>query len=367
MDSSEEPVESAVTTALVIVSVIFPILSAFAIYLRLCARRGTPPPVRSDDVWLLISWVSTLALSILVWIYAARSGIDYYKIDPISGTQDSLAMVFVSACVIALPLSTVKIAILLFYKRVFPIRAFTISVWVAIGAVSVWGLVFFFLVLTQVDPISASFTLGESRLRYNSTALGLAQVATSIALDLLVLCFPLPVISRLNMNRARKVAVSLIFWLGGFCCVAAIVRLVLLNRAIRDIVHTRNHIYLQDQIYIFKIIEPNLSIIAACLPCYGPLFKGGRAAESLIRSVRSIVSLASGGSNNTSPAFPLPKREAERTANESEIELRDLGWRGQGQQDAQCVGGRDSQDVEGRSLEQDGRIQITRGVTVVEE
>lgn len=170
------------------------------------------------------------------------------------------------------------------------------------------------------------------------------------------------------------------------CCIAAIVRLVLLNRAIRDIIHTLNlicksrsctaqpssesianiqHTDLQDKIYIFKIIEPNISIIAACLPCYGP-FLGGRAAESLIRSVRSIVSLGSGGSNNTPPALRLRRREEERNVNESEIELRDLGWRGKGQQDAQCVGGKDSQDVEGRSLEQDDGIQITRGVTIVE-
>lgn len=66
--------------------------------------------------------------------------------------------------------------------------------------------------LTQVDPISQSWKGG--RLRYDSTALGLAQVGTSIALDFLVLCFPLPVISTLHMASRRKVAVAMIFWLG---------------------------------------------------------------------------------------------------------------------------------------------------------
>lgn len=122
MDNSGERVHSAVTTALVVVSVIFPILSAIAIYFRLYARRGTPPPVRSDDVWLFISWVcydtellkdvqirltiyimkfTSLSLSILVWIYAARSGIDYYKVDAVSGTQDSTAVresLLISCC-----------------------------------------------------------------------------------------------------------------------------------------------------------------------------------------------------------------------------------------------------------------------------
>lgn len=41
------------------------------------------------------------------------------------------------------------------------------------------------------------------------------------------------------------------------------------------------------------ILEPNCSIIAACLPCYGPLVAGGRQPESLIRSFRSVFSLHS--------------------------------------------------------------------------
>lgn len=41
------------------------------------------------------------------------------------------------------------------------------------------------------------------------------------------------------------------------------------------------------------ILEPNCSIIAACLPCFGPLVAGGRAPESLIRSVRSVLSIRS--------------------------------------------------------------------------
>lgn len=44
--------------------------------------------------------------------------------------------------------------------------------------------------------------------------MGLAQVGTSIVLDLLVLCLPLPIILSLHMPRNRKVAISLIFWLG---------------------------------------------------------------------------------------------------------------------------------------------------------
>lgn len=64
-----------------------------------------------------------------------------------------------------------------------------------------------------MDPISGAFT-GTGRARFNSASVGLAQVGTSIALDVLVLCFPIPVIFKLQLSTQRKWAVSLIFWLG---------------------------------------------------------------------------------------------------------------------------------------------------------
>lgn len=84
---------SAATTGLVVVSAIFPVLSAVALYLRVIARRRNSVKVtRSDEIWLLISWVTTLPLSIVVWVVAARSGINRYRIDAVTGTKYSLAV-----------------------------------------------------------------------------------------------------------------------------------------------------------------------------------------------------------------------------------------------------------------------------------
>ncbi|KAL9003540.1 MAG: hypothetical protein Q9188_003598 [Gyalolechia gomerana] len=44
----------------------------------------------------------------------------------------------------------------------------------------------------------------------------MAPVATSIALDIIALTFPLPVLFRLHINTKRKVGIALIFWLGAF-------------------------------------------------------------------------------------------------------------------------------------------------------
>jgi hypothetical protein len=60
--------------------------------------------------------------------------------------------------------------------------------------------------------------------------------------------------------------------------------------------------------FIFMMIEPNCSIIAACLPCFGHLFAGMRTPESIVRSVRSVRSILSlrsntEGENSTKSSF----------------------------------------------------------------
>lgn len=137
------------------------------------------------------------------------------------------------------PLAAVKISVLLFYKRIFPTPTFRIVIYVGLSVVSLWAVIFFLIVLLEIDPIA--FPLTAVTLRYDSTAVGLAQVSSSFTLDIIVLCLPLRLISQLHMKRSRKVAVILIFWLGAFCAVAAIVRTVLLDQSIRSVVASTSY------------------------------------------------------------------------------------------------------------------------------
>ncbi|KXX79073.1 hypothetical protein MMYC01_203048 [Madurella mycetomatis] len=316
------PYPSLVTTGLIVVSAVFPVISAAAIGFRLVARRKSGQALHSDDYWIIASWFLTLGLSILVWYFTPKSGINFYHVDFLTGTESSLELIFLSSCYVQFPLAAVKIAVLLFYKRVFPTPMFRAAVWFVIGIVSVWAVLFFLLVLLELDPVA--FPLMTAGLRLDSTAIGLAQVASSFVLDVLVLSLPIPVIARLHMKWERKVAVTLIFWLGAFCAVAAIVRTALLDQSIREVVSSDSYSLVSNQSkqYIFMVLEPNCSILAACLPTYGPLVSGGRAPESIVRSVRSVFSIRSTRSNNVSAAS-LP-RSHNKSAGESQVELHDV-------------------------------------------
>ncbi|KAI1465432.1 uncharacterized protein F4812DRAFT_123161 [Daldinia caldariorum] len=290
-----------ITTALVIVSVIFLLLSLAATVLRFKARRLQRAKLLADDWWMLASWVLTLQPFINVWVFGSLTGLDYYKVDPFRGTTLSLQCLYAASILTLLALTAVKIAVLLFYNRVFATPKFRIAVRTLIVILVCWCITFIFLTALQGDPLDSPWQPGTGTFRYDIAAVGYAQVGSSIALDFLVLCFPLPVISRLRMAFTRKISVALIFWLGIFCCIASIVRLVFLVRLLSTVVEAKESIAIQSKQFVFLILEPHCSIIAGCLPCYGSLLAslGGRSPESLVRSVRSIVSLRSWGSRGS--------------------------------------------------------------------
>jgi hypothetical protein len=69
-------------------------------------------------------------------------GIDHYKVDPVLGSMRAAQCLFAGTLFLQPSVAAVKISILLFYKRVFPIPSFRIACWVMISAVSIWCIVF---------------------------------------------------------------------------------------------------------------------------------------------------------------------------------------------------------------------------------
>lgn len=63
---------------------------------------------------------------------------------PVTDSHITLTQVaFLSACFLQLPLSSVKISVLLFYKRIFSIsQKLAVCTWVAIGVIVAWCAIF---------------------------------------------------------------------------------------------------------------------------------------------------------------------------------------------------------------------------------
>jgi len=110
-------------------------------------------------------------------------------------------------------------------------------------------------------------------------------------LDITVLCFPLPMVLKLQMSTGRKIAVLGVFWLGACCVISSIVRLVYViqyTRVYSDPTAQISSIIMN--IIIWSQIEPCISIVAACLPSLSPLLGSGKGGQKWISSIRSFIS-----------------------------------------------------------------------------
>ena len=142
MSSTEDP-PSLITTAVVVVAAVFPVLALLSIVLRYRARRIGRLPLQADDWCIAGTWIVTFALSINAWVFGSQMGINHYKINPLMGESKAAQCLWIGSLFLQVCLTTVKISILFFYKRIFSAGKFKYAAWAAIGLITVWGLLFF--------------------------------------------------------------------------------------------------------------------------------------------------------------------------------------------------------------------------------
>ncbi|GKZ37621.1 hypothetical protein AbraIFM66950_009270 [Aspergillus brasiliensis] len=111
------------------------------------------------------------------------------------------------------------------------------------------------------------------------------------------------------MSTRQKLQVMGIFWLGLFCCISSIIRFYYIYCDIHQSVasNTVNRYAVVTTAFTWGTIEPNASIISACLPLYGNLFGGSKKLGFYIRSLFSRLT-SRNGSTRDQVRGDTPKR-----------------------------------------------------------
>lgn len=107
----------------------------------------------------------------------------------------------------------IKLSIVCFYKRIFNVNTFLKAANGIIVIIGLWLVAFFFATLFQAWPISHAWT-GAGRNLIDYPAMYMALGATDLALDVIILCMPMPMIKSLKISGRRKLVVAVIFGLG---------------------------------------------------------------------------------------------------------------------------------------------------------
>ncbi|KFH47793.1 hypothetical protein ACRE_012880 [Hapsidospora chrysogenum ATCC 11550] len=118
--------------------------------------------------------------------------------------------------------------------------------------------------------------------------------ALNTAGDIFVFALPLAMLSRLQLNRAKKISLCGVFATGAFAIAAGVVRLVSTLAAIKLNADTT---WITADIYMWTAVEAGVGLICACMPIMGPLFgiAGRRMTQAASSSYRNSRSRGGGG------------------------------------------------------------------------
>ncbi|MCJ1245732.1 hypothetical protein MMC30_002936 [Trapelia coarctata] len=286
---------SMISTSCLAITSVFVVLATVAVGLRIWARKTKFLVLEADDYVVQAALVFCYGLLIITIVCGSIGGVNEAVMDPLSSAEWFVKILWVEPFLVTPALALVKISILLFYKRIFVTPSFRLACDVMIGIVSAWGATNLIAQLNMAHPIYQVWNVMGNFVTWDYSSFALATAGISIGLDVITLCLPLPVIGKLQMKRNQKLMTAGIFWLGIFCVIAGSLRFyygyVEVNLSINSNGDTRYAVV--TQVYLWDRIEPCASIIAACLPTYGPLVRGNRLLESWIKSAASFFSMRS--------------------------------------------------------------------------
>lgn len=297
------------------------ILAIVAVVLRFYARRIKEVRPSWDDCLIVLALVSTIGTAVCMFVGAAIGSLGRHtQIMPdgmpvFDGRSEVLfEIIYISQLTQTVTFGLTKLAVILFYQRIFITRTFSITSWVLIGLTITWTIAFFFANLLQCLPISENWknlspapgTCIDALMMYQ------AQAWSDIFTDLLILSIPLPWIWKLQMAPMRKFFVVLMFQLGALVVCAGIAKLVVFHRIIYNTASGGDPdvSYLLTPTVYWPMVESSLGIVGACLPLLRPIFTD-TSAKSIFSSVRALISRSSLRTDSAdAPSLEYAKLEA---------------------------------------------------------
>ncbi|GKU22926.1 unnamed protein product [Fusarium langsethiae] len=270
--------QQQITTYNIVTCIILGI--AFAVVaLRFYVRNMKSAQLEMDD-WAVLVSLFCAAVTVSMTILAGQhgSGAHVWSIK-IMTLVEVFKIVYAEPFVYALAVTSVKISILLLYRRLFPLginksRAYTIMFYIATFLTSCYPFILWITMAFACKPVSFFWNqyIGAEGKCIDVKLFFLVLGIMNMVNDIIILSVPIPRIWTLQMNNKTKVSVICIMLLGSFVCVASIARIYYLWGFFQNLDAT----WWMGPSFAWSSLEPSVAIISACLPTLAPLFRLGR-------------------------------------------------------------------------------------------
>lgn len=126
----------------------------------------------------------------------------------------TISWVYIAENIYVVVLGLVKLSVLVFYLEIFPQTWFRYLTFAAIVFVSISTTVLTFLTIFQCKPVAYFWNRDLRGTCININALAYANSAMSIVQDVLIVALPIPVLSKLQLGRRKKIGVIFMFAVG---------------------------------------------------------------------------------------------------------------------------------------------------------
>ncbi|KAF3026511.1 hypothetical protein E8E14_013559 [Neopestalotiopsis sp. 37M] len=309
------PTSSPNTAGVYAAAVVLIVASTAACGLRFVARKVKSVPLLADDWLVLCATLLTWGLGIIL-IYGASYGTlgTHTDQDPTTGAVivthheiDISKYNAISSLLSVIALGLLKIGVVMFYRRIFVSDWFKKISMAIIVVISLWTVAFFFATVLEckahnLDLIWKSIvTFKQECGMYKDVQW--SHAISDVITDLIVLSLPLPEIWKLNMTVRLKLVVSAIFLVGLLSTAAGTARLAIVStNVVQTTAGSRDVRGVGTNTMVWTYVEVGVGVVAACLPTLKPIFRG-RTLDSIVASVRSVLSIPSNrsrGSNASS-------------------------------------------------------------------
>ncbi|KAF2677641.1 hypothetical protein K458DRAFT_491699 [Lentithecium fluviatile CBS 122367] len=241
-----------------------------AVGLRFWSRKIKGAKLWIDDWLIVLAQVCATAMLINIYWWVSRG---YGKHREASGPNvdyDFFLGFFMAEIIYTFNITFVKYSILALYWRIFGRETIRWPVYVLTFIATAWCIAVLFLSIFTCVPPKAFWdkTMTNARCEVDQKMFLWGISIPNIITDAALLLLPMPYLLRLSTSWSQKRLLIGSFLLGGFVCIASIMRLI---SVIRQDQGPDPMWHWVDQ-GLWAITEGNFAIICACLPALRPVW-----------------------------------------------------------------------------------------------
>ncbi|KAJ4137122.1 hypothetical protein NW768_002702 [Fusarium equiseti] len=285
---------------LVVVTAIFFPLATICMGIRVYTRAAIVCKLSFDDYLMVLSWICNVLLAAFT-LNMTNYGMGKHlwnvpfspDLFPHFSLNNLLAAIFFCAAT-----GFAKGSILIFYLRIFPMKAARILIWSAFAFIIGYSTASVLVNIFSCNPVRGSWdpVAMSTASCINRPVFYFLQAGLGIFADILTVIIPLPWLKTLMLPKKQKIGVGVLLTMGASVCIISVIRLQSLSVLLHNPDLTHNTVLA----LMWCILELNLSIIGGSMATIKPFLR---------IAIPCMFSSAYGASGNTGPGIHLESKD----------------------------------------------------------